>query len=85
MSYSVTDEGIKRLIDNSEKEVIHRIFGKQCIVVIKLENGFTLVGESACVDPRNYDEKIGYDIAIKSIEKRLWELEGYLLQSQLNY
>lgn len=81
MSKSVTQEQINSIIEKSEKEVIHRIFGKQCVVVIKLENGFTIVGESACVDPNNYDEQIGYDIAIKSIEKRLWELEGYLLQN----
>lgn len=80
MIISVTQEEITNIIEKSEKKVFHRVFDKQCVVVIKLENGFTVVGESACVDPENYDEQIGYDIAIKSIEKRLWELEGYLLQ-----
>ncbi|WP_430598250.1 Gp49 family protein [Enterococcus sp. AZ177] len=83
MLKTVTKEQIDNLIKKSEKEVFHRVFGKQCVVIIKLENGFTVVGESACVDSSNYDEKIAYDIAVKSIEKRLWELEGYLLQTRL--
>lgn len=81
MSTSVTQDQINNIVAKSEKKVFHRVFDKQCVVVIKLENGFTIVGESACVDPANYDEHIGYEIAIKSIEKRLWELEGYLLQN----
>lgn len=82
MSISVTQDQINNIIKMSEKKVFHRVFDKQCVVVIKIKNGFTIVGESACVDPTNYNEKIGYEIAIKSIEKRLWELEGYLLQNK---
>ena len=48
------------------------------------KDGFSLgVGMSACVDPTNFDEKLGEKIACKDAEKKaidkLWELEGYRL------
>lgn len=80
----VTKEQIKELIDKSEKVIYHRIFGKQCVVIVKLPNGFTIVGESACVDPTNYVDIVGYDLAMERIESKLWELEGYKLQDSLD-
>lgn len=79
----VTVDQVKSIIERSEFEVFHRVFEKQCIVVAKLPNGFTVIGESACVDPKNYDEEIGFNIAVKRIEDKIWELEGYALQVQL--
>lgn len=80
----VTKEQIERIIEQSTFETFHRVHDKQCIVVAKLPNGFTVVGESACVDAENYDEQIGYDLAVEHIKKRLWELEGYALQNTLH-
>ena len=79
----VTKEQIQSILGNSQYQVFHRIFDKQCIVVAKLPNGFTIVGESACVDPANYDEKIGFDLAVERIKNKIWELEGYNLQNHL--
>ncbi|MET4562189.1 hypothetical protein ABIA69_003375 [Lysinibacillus parviboronicapiens] len=81
---TVTQEHIEEIIAISSYEVFHRVHGKQCIVVAKLPNGFTVVGESACVDANNYDEQIGFDLAVKHIKSRLWELEGYALQNKLS-
>lgn len=83
MANTVTQEQIDTIIEQSSVEVFHRVHEKQCLVVAKLPNGFTVVGESACVDPANYDEQIGYDLAVKHIKNRLWELEGYALQNKL--
>lgn len=83
MSNTVTKKQIADIMINSEYEVFHRVFEKQCLVVAKLPNGFTVVGESACVDPSIYDEKIGVELAKQRIEERLWELEGYRLQCKL--
>ncbi len=80
---SITKEQIDKIMDESEYEVFHKVFDKQCLVVAKLPNGFTVVGESACVDPSNYVESIGEEIAKKRIEEKLWELEGYKLQNSL--
>lgn len=82
METKVTEEYIDNMIHDSEVSSFE-VFGVQTIVVIKLPNGFTLVGESACVDPSNYDFKIGYDICMSRIKNQLWMLEGYLLQNKL--
>lgn len=82
---TVTQAQIEGIIENSTFEVFHRVHEKQCLVAAKLPNGFTLVGESACVDPLNYDERIGFDLAVKQIQSRLWELEGYTLQNKLYF
>lgn len=50
-----------------------------------LPNGFQIAyGESACVDPDNFDFELGKkyakERAIQAAENKLWELEGYLLK-----
>lgn len=83
MSNTVTQKQVNKTLEDSEYEVFHGVFGKQCIVVALLPNGFTIVGESACVDPNNYVDSIGESIARKRIEEKVWELEGYKLQNEL--
>lgn len=78
----VTKEHIEQILDDSELEVIHRVFDKQCVIVAKLPNGFTLTGTSAVVDPENYDEEIGRKIALRRIKDKIGELEGYLLHNK---
>lgn len=50
---------------------------------IKLHNGYSVRGESACVDPRNYDKAIGDSLAYKDAFGKLRPLEGYLLAEQI--
>jgi len=50
---------------------------------ITLENGFSVRGESACIDPANFDEWTGADLAFKDAFEKLWQLEGYLLAEGL--
>lgn len=83
MSNKVTPEQIETIMSEAEFVVSHAVYGKQCIVVAKLRNGFTIVGESACVDPANYVNAIGEELAMKRIKEKLWELEGYALQKSL--
>lgn len=50
-----------------------------------LPNGFQVgYGESACVDPSNFDAALGEKYAkercLHNAENKLWELEGYLLK-----
>lgn len=49
------------------------------ICQITLDNGFSVRGESACVDPRNYDKDIGESLAHKDAFSKLWPLFGFLL------
>lgn len=52
------------------------------ICVLVLRNGFTVVGESACVSPENYDAEIGRKVARANAVLKIWPLEGYLLKQR---
>lgn len=54
------------------------------ICVIKLRNGFEVIGMSSCASPENYDFKIGCDLAYKDAESKVWALEGYRLKQHLH-
>ena len=79
---TVTQSVIDELMESCDIAVT-TAFDKCTIVACKLPNGFVIVESSSCVDPDNYDEDMGVDICMKNIEKKLWELEGYLLQNKL--
>lgn len=53
------------------------------ICILTLENGFTVTGESACVNPSNFDEEIGRKYARENAFEHIWELEGYLLKQKM--
>ena len=53
------------------------------VCCITLHNGFTVIGESACVSPKNYDSEIGEKIAFDNARDKIWLLEGYLLNAKL--
>lgn len=79
---TITQSVIDELMESCDIAVT-TAFDKCTIVACKLPNGFVIVESSSCVDPANYDEDMGVDICMKNIEKKLWELEGYLLQNKL--
>lgn len=51
---------------------------------ITLANKYSVRGESACVDKRNFDEKIGRTLAYNNAFEKLWPLFGFLLAEQLH-
>jgi hypothetical protein len=52
-----------------------------CVLVLK--NGFTVTGESACVDPANFSASIGRSVARENAINKIWPLMGYELKSKL--
>ncbi len=46
---------------------------------IHLNNGYLATGESACVDPANYNAEIGEKLAYADAFRKLWPLFGFLL------
>jgi hypothetical protein len=50
------------------------------LCVLTLRNGFTVVGESACASPENFNEELGHKIARDNALNKIWVLEGYLLR-----
>lgn len=65
-------------------QVKYVVSGTMTLCVITLPNGFNLVGESACVDPANFDEEIGRSIAYRNASQKLWPLEGYALAERMH-
>lgn len=53
------------------------------ICVVEVENGYKVVGTSACAVPSEYDADLGAAIAYKDAVGKLWPLEGYLLKQDL--
>lgn len=80
MKMKLTEEDILNVI---VKEEDYKAGQKTTVVCITLKNGFEVIGTSACVDPSNYDHEVGVGLARKRALDKVWELEGYLLQSLL--
>ena len=59
------------------------VFDKCTVVACKLQNGFVLVEYSACISPENHDPEIGERNCRDKIINKLWELEGYRLQTEV--
>lgn len=49
---------------------------------IALDNGYLVTGESACVNPANYNQEIGEKIAHDNAFNKLWSLFGFLLAEE---
>lgn len=65
-------------------ESYHRLTDVLTVCVLTLRNGFTVIGESACASPENYNEEIGNKIARENARDKVWALEGYLLKQRLS-
>lgn len=75
----VTQEQVDRFIKTTE---VMTIGEKTTLVHATLENGFTITKTSACVDPKNYDKKVGAEICMEHIKNEVWYLLGFLLQQR---
>lgn len=52
---------------------------KTTVCILYIENGFTVRGESACVDPGEFNKALGEKYSYERAVNELWPLEGYLL------
>lgn len=58
-------------------------FGETTTVcALILCGGFTVIGHSGCLNPDDFDEQIGRDIAYKNAFEQLWQLQGYHMKMQ---
>ena len=48
--------------------------------VLTLRNGYTVTGESNCVDPDSFDMDLGRSLARKKAIAKIWPLLGYALR-----
>ena len=73
----VTENYIKTRISKVEYFVLPGTTVTICSITI--DNGYSVRGESACVDPINYNKEIGEELAYKQAFENLWPLFGFLL------
>lgn len=60
-----------------------RVPGDTMIVcALTLVNGYTVIGEAACVASENFDEEIGQKIARDKARDKIWALAGYALANE---
>ena len=90
-SESVTPSGMtftatEATIDDAIKDAVYQRIGDTTVTVcvLNLKNGFSVVGHSACVDPRRFDYEIGRRIARENAYQKCWEFLGFALSSKLN-
>lgn len=81
MKNRLTEEYIKSKVKKVEYTVLED--HKTTIANLYLENGYTVQGSSACVDPANYDKKLGEEISYTNGLDKVWMLEGYMLAQAL--
>ena len=60
-----------------------RPVGTLTICVITTKDGFTFTGESACVDPTNFNQEIGEKIAYDNAFNKMWLPYGFWLHKVL--
>ena len=53
------------------------------VCCLTLENGFTVVGQSAAVSAANFDRDVGRKVAYEDARQKIWALEGYLKKQAL--
>lgn len=57
--------------------------GRTTLCILNLENGYTIKGLSACVDPAEFDLALGRQYARQDAVNQIWPLEGYLLAEKM--
>lgn len=91
----ISDSRLDELLDSSPAERVtkefiesrisstsfHRLSDSETLTIcnITLDNGFSVRGESACVNPENYNKEIGEKIAYDNAFRQLWSPFGFLL------
>ncbi len=78
----VTPERLEEVIVSETYHVFPGTTFTACLLV--LENGYSVLGESACASPQNFDAELGRKIARSNAVNKIWPLEGYLLRDQLS-
>lgn len=67
------------------KAVDFHVFPATMLTVccITMQNGFTVMGESACAAPENFQKDIGERISKENAIRKIWPLLGYMLRDRL--
>jgi hypothetical protein len=74
-----------QMIDETIVGEQYHVFPGTTVTVccLTLRNGFTVIGESACASPENFNPELGRKIARDNARGKIWALEGYALRNKL--
>ena len=50
------------------------------IACVTLKNGFSVIGQAACVDPDNFNLIMGQEIALEDAKSKIWSFLGFRLR-----
>lgn len=78
----ITPEHLESVIVSEQYHVFENTTFTACLLTLK--NGYTVLGESACASPENFDAEIGRKISRANAANKIWGLEGYLLRTKLS-
>ena len=78
----VTAEHLESVIVSEQYHVFQNTTFTACLLTLK--NGYTVLGESACASPENFNAELGRKIARDNAKNKIWSLEGYLLRQRLS-
>lgn len=85
--YFTAEQGVQGAFEQQDE--ITRLSGMHgelrllTFCVLRLRNGFTVTGESACASPENFDAEIGRKIARQNAVQKIWPLLGFRLRDEL--
>ena len=73
----ITQGEIDRLASQAKDQ--YHVFEGTTVTVccLTLENGFSSIGHSACIDPANFDEAEGRYWAKRDAARKIWEPLGF--------
>jgi hypothetical protein len=72
-----------KVMDLIKDKTYLRIGKKTTICMLTLDNGYEIIGTSACVDPSNFDYTIGKQCAEEDAMNKFGQLVGYILTEEL--
>jgi len=74
------------LIDAAIRAEAYYVFPGTLLTVccLTLQNGFSVVGESAPISVNNFDAETGRKASRAKARDKIWALEGYLLKQYLS-
>jgi len=78
----VTPERLEEVISSEQYHVFPGTTFTACLLT--LANGYTVIGESACASPENFDASLGRKISRSNAVNKIWALEGYLLRQKIH-
>lgn len=77
---SLTIDDVNKVI---KKEQYHHFPGTTMTVCcLELQNGFTVTGESACVNPDDFNEAVGKRYAREMAVGKVFDCEAYMMKQK---